>query len=163
MLTAAGLRELFEYDPTTGVFTRLVYRSPNAKPGDIAGTPGKDGYVQIQIDGKLYKAHRLAWLYVKGEWPPHGVDHRDTIKSNNAWINLRAATPAQNAGNCGPRTSNTSGYKGVCRIKKNGKWMAQIQIGGRFNFLGYFETAEQAHAAYCVAAELHFGEFSRAA
>jgi hypothetical protein len=163
MITAKKLRALFAYDRDTGAFTRLVYRSPNAKVGDVAGTPDKDGYVQIQIDGKLYKARRLAWLYVTGEWPEHGVDHRDTCKGNNAWGNLRSATQAQNAGNCGPRTTNTSGFKGVTFDRAHGRWMAQIQVDGRCKFLGYHDSPDLAHAAYVAAASVVHGEFARAA
>lgn len=162
MLTASRLRELFVYQPETGIFTRLVYRSPNAKAGDVAGTMDKDGYIQIQIDGKLYKAHRLAWLYMTGEWPTHGIDHRDTVKDHNEWNNLRPATQAQNAGNCGPRSSNTSGFKGVTFDKKKARWMAQIQINRKCIHLGYHDTPAAAHAAYVAAANAHHGEFARA-
>lgn len=162
MLTADKLRELFSYDPETGVFMRRVYRSPNAKVGDIAGTPDKDGYIQIQIDGKLYKAHRLAWLYMTGGWPLSGVDHRDTVKGNNAWCNLRPASQAQNSANCGPRSFNTSGFKGATFDKNKGRWMAQMQVAGKCVHLGYHDTAELAHAAYVAAAKKVHGEFARA-
>ncbi|NVM41916.1 HNH endonuclease [Ochrobactrum intermedium] len=162
MLTAEKLRELFLYDPAKGLFTRRTYRSPNAKIGDVAGTPDADGYIQIQIDGKLYKAHRLAWLYMTGEWPSSGIDHRDTVKSNNAWSNLRPASQAQNAANCGMRSFNTSGFKGVTFDKKKGRWMAQIQVRGKCVHLGYHATPENAHAAYVEAAGKIHGEFARA-
>lgn len=163
MLTAERLRELLTYDPASGLFTRRVYRSPNAKAGDIAGTIDKDGYVQIQIDGKVYKAHRLAWLYMTGEWPESDIDHNDLDEGNNTWANLRPATVSQNAANCGKRPFNTSGLKGVTFDKRKGRWMAQIQVDRRCRHLGYHDTPELAHAAYASAAREIHGEYARVA
>ena len=163
MITETRLRELFVYDPLRGSFTRRAYRSPNARAGDIAGTKDKDGYVQIQIDGKIYKAHRLAWLYMTGDWPRHNIDHADLDTSNNVWANLRPATVAQNAANCGRRPFNTSGFKGVTFDKKKGRWMAQIQVARRCRHLGYHDTPDLAHAAYALAAREVHGEFARVA
>lgn len=163
MLTLNRLKELLYYDAETGLFTRKVGRSgPNARAGDIAGCDNGQGYVRIYVDGVPYKAHRLAWFYMTGEWVDE-VDHRDTDRSNNRWDNLREATRSQNRTNCAAYRNNTSGYKGVSFYKRTGKWKAQIQKEGRKISLGYFETPEAAHAAYIDAANRLFGQFARAA
>jgi len=162
MLTAERLRALVEYCPQTGDFRWKVYRAPNAKAGDVAGVIAPDGYIQIYIDNRPYKAHRLAWLWMKGEWPSLTIDHRDTVRANNKWENLREASQAQNSANCGKRSINTSGYKGVCFDRSKRKWMAQIQIAGRCKHLGYHATPKDAHDAYATAANALHGEFARA-
>lgn len=91
------------------------------------------------------------------------IDHRDGDTLNNRRSNLRRATPVQNACNQRITHRNSSGFKGVSLYKPSGKWRARIKLNGRMHFLGYHQTPEAAHAAYCKAsAELH-GEFGRTA
>ena|SRR3990167_6112314 len=156
------LRGLLHYDSDTGVFTWRVNRR-RVKTGDIAGTVNAQGYVQICIDGRLYLAHRLAWLYVHGEWPSGDLDHWDTNRANNVIGNLRPATNSQNQANSRQRRDNTSGYKGVCWDKRCHRWVAGIYVDGRRRHLGRFDTPEAGHAAYCNAASEYFGEFARVA
>lgn len=163
MLTAERLRSLLDYDCSTGELTWKCYRAPNAQEGDIAGVIARDGYRQVYIDNRPYKAHRLVWLWMTGEWPTGSIDHRDMDRANNAWGNLRAATVSQNAANCGKRSFNTSGFKGVTFDRRKRRWMAQIQIDGRCNHLGYHDTPAAAHEAYVAAAQSIYGEFARAA
>ena len=155
-LTAERLRELFDYDRITGIFRRKVERGGRLA-GSIAGSRHKKGYLHIWLDGRQYKAHRLAWLYVYGKWPDGQIDHEDTVKDHN-WIdNLRPATNAQNCANGSRRRNNTSGFKGVSR--SGGKWKAQIGKGGNI-YLGLYDTPEAAHAAYVEHARKLFGEFA---
>lgn len=162
IVTYERLRELFSYDPETGHFTRLI-DCGSAKAGARAGCKVGQGYIEITIGGRAHKAHRLAWLYMTGAWPTKDIDHKDTVKCNNAWENLREATKAQNSANCVARSSNTSGFKGVFYEKHKDRWRARIEVSGRRFHLGYFRTKEQAFAAYCAAAEKHCGEFARVA
>lgn len=159
-ITYNRANELLRYDPDTGDLVRKVTRSHNAVEGDVAGSPDKMGYIQIQIDGKLYKAHRLAWLLQTGELPSAHIDHADGISSNNRWANLRLATPSQNLRNARLRSDNKSGFKGVCRYK--GRWLAQIQTNGKCRHLGMFDNPEDAHAAYMKAAIADEPNFVRA-
>lgn len=154
MLTAERLRELLSYDPFTGLFTWRVSRGGMCA-GMIAGTHDKDGYTQISIDSRLYKASRLAWFYIKGEWPGFEVDHRNTTRSDNSWDNLRQATNAQNKQNIRKAHADSkSGFLGVCANR--GRWQAEIQVNGKKKHIGYFDTPELAHAAYLEAkVELH--------
>ena len=143
------LKEWLHYDPESGVFTWLQGR----RVGQQAGTLCKSGYVQINLLYVSYAAHRLAFLYMVGRWPVE-IDHKDLDKSNNKWDNLREATKSQNQGN---RRAVGQFGKGVTYDKSRNKFIAQYK---RKN-LGRFATAEEAHAAYCVAAEAALGEFFR--
>jgi HNH endonuclease len=154
------LRELMNYDAATGVFTWRKGRG-RAAAGAIAGSPDEDGYVAIGIDGKRYRAHRLAWLYVSGQWPASDLDHEDCDKTNNRFKNLRPATFSENRCNVPLQRVNTSGYKGVHFNKHAKRWRSIIKARGASKFLGYFDTAESAHAAYCAAAKELHGTFAR--
>lgn len=161
-LALSRLKEVLDYDQETGNFVWKVHTNRGSKPGDIAGWSNALGYIAICIDGSQYLAHRLAWLFSHGEMP-FIVDHKDGNKSNNALTNLRSATKSQNVRNQKRRSDNTSGFKGVSFSNARKKWWAYIYIDGKTKHLGYFKTAEDAHAAYCEAAEKFFGEFARAA
>lgn len=156
-LTAARLRELLHYDPDTGVFTNRIKRSRKTVPGAVAGclTVGR---IAIRLDGVLHLAHRLAWLYMTGEWPKMEVDHRDGDASNNRWASLRDVPHQVNIQNQRrPRADNGTGFLGVSR--RGDKFLAQIadKDGGRPR-IGEFATPEEAHAAYLEAKRrLHAG------
>src|SRR5687768_4110898 len=125
MLTAERLRELLDYDPDTGVFrwkTRPVraeyLRTDRAWNSRFAGRPAGTlvkGYVCILIYRRSYRAHRLAWLYVHGEWPRNELDHEHGNRADNRIEKLRSATRGQNMQNRKPNSNNTSGYPGVIR------------------------------------------------
>lgn len=95
----------------------------------------------------------------------HGlaVDHIDGNGLNNRRSNLRLATRAQNQHNRGVRADSASGLKGVLRHALTGRWRAYIRVDGKKIHLGYFDTAEAAHAAYSAAAHRLHGEFARTA
>lgn len=172
-LDQATLKRLLHYDPQTGVFTWL-HRSDVTKAwntrysGKVAGydwtpPPGNVTYRNIRIFDWPFLGHRLAWLYMTGSWPTAEVDHKDTNGLNNKWENLRSASKVQNGANRGANCNNKTGFKGVSRNKRTGRYRATIQAGGKWRWLGSFDTAEQAHAAYCAAAALSAGEFVRTA
>ena len=146
VLTAERLREVLDYDRGTGVFTWRIYRSSNARAGDVAGT-SDNGYVKIWIDGRQYRAHRLAWLHVTGNWPEHEIDHENRIKSDTTIKNHRPATRKQNQENLNPIRANTSGHRGVCWNKKERKWHAQIGHERAHLHLGWFANIQDAIAA----------------
>lgn len=161
MLTAERLREVLRYDPDAGHFIRIAKTGRKGRIGEFVGCATNAGYITIGIDGRLYYAHQLAWLYVKGEWLPR-VDHRDGFGQNNRFKNLRPATPQQNSLNARRASSNSSGFKGVSWHKAAGKWSSYIILDGRKRHLGLYETAEAAHAAYIAAAVAAQPEFARA-
>ncbi len=158
-LTASRLRELLHYDPETGIFRWKVNRGGPMRKGDIAGTRMKIGYIAICVDQILYYGHRLAHLYVTGEWPKDEIDHRDLNKSNNAWLNLRPANSSQNKVN---RPARGQYPRGVTFHRQSGLFTASAHKNGKRYHLGYHKTPEAAHAAYCAAALKLHGEFARA-
>jgi len=158
-LTQKRVQDLLHYDLLTGVFTWLQDRGGDgAKKGDIAGHVNKVGYVIIKINCRAYKAHRLAWLWVYGEWPKLILDHIDTVKYHNWITNLREATHSQNCINRGKNVNNSSGYKGVSYI--DGKYVAYISCKMKRITIGRYTTPEEAHKAYCDKADELFGEFA---
>lgn len=156
-LTAQRLRELVHYDPETGAFTWAKGR-PGCGYGKSAGSfDSSDGYWRMRCDGTTYKAHRLAWLYMTGEWPLQQVDHMDGNRANNRFANLRQASHSANQQNqrAAPISNKSCGLLGVTLHKPTGKWYSQIRFGGKRKYLGSFATAELAHEAYCEAKRMH--------
>ena len=142
-MTVEHLRNLFSYDQETGVFTRQISKGTQ-KAGSVAGGFDKNGYVRIKIDGKFYKAHRVAWFYVNGVWPKNEIDHINGIPSDNRIANLREATRLENCQNRSINVDNKSGYRGVHWHKQCSKWAAHIRHQGKKIYLGLFETAQEA-------------------
>lgn len=147
------LKELLSYDKATGLFTWRVDRI-KVKAGDIAGCLDH-GYVRIRIDGVCYKAHRLAWYYQTSEWP-EDVDHRNWIRNDNRFENLRSATASKNLANTRRKSNNTSGYKGVSWHKQRQTWRATCAT----KHIGLFDDPIEAAKAYDAAARELFGEFA---
>jgi hypothetical protein len=158
-LTQARLKEVLRYDPETGVFVWLAKRGCRAA-GNKAGSLDPIGYLYIRVDGEIYGAHRLAWLYAHGVLPAR-MDHCNLVRSDNRLANLRPCTHAQNIRNARKHRDNRSGHKGVTLERKTGKWLARICVDYRILHLGTFVTAEEAAAAYDAAALRHHGEFAR--
>ena len=155
ILTQPRLKELLHYNPETGIFTWRI-AAGCVRVGSVAGSVGNRGYLQIRIDCKLYQAHRLAWLYVHGEFPPNDLDHINRVRSDNRIGNLRLSTRAENLQNQSMRSNNTSGHVGVSWYKRDQKWMAQIKINYKTINLGFFTDLTEAISAYASAkAQFH--------
>ncbi len=149
-LTAEHLRDLLSYDADTGHFVWKVTVAQGVKAGRVAGSTSVWGYRTIQVLGRSYRAHRLAWLYVYGEWPSAYIDHINGNRSDNRIANLRDVPRNVNAQNQRrPQKNNKCGLLGVSWHSQARKWVAQIQrpSGGK-KCLGLFETPEAAHEAY---------------
>jgi hypothetical protein len=165
VITLERLREVLEYNPESGVWVWRACTGSGgvggwkAKPGKIAGSLDNNGYVVICIDRAIYKAHRLAWLYMTGSWPRSTIDHINLEPADNRWVNLREATYSQNNANRKLVSLNKSGLKGVSWDKRAGRWRAQSSAGGRSVYLGLYDTKEEASAAYRAWAKETFGEF----
>jgi hypothetical protein len=99
-MTQDQLKSILSYDPNTGLFTRIkdVAYSQH-KVGSVMGSLNDKGYRIIVINQKRYRAHRLAFLYMEGAFPPDDVDHRNTIKDDNRWVNLYKCTRSENMNN----------------------------------------------------------------
>jgi hypothetical protein len=161
--SAEEVKRALTYDPETGVFTRRTVLSFNPKSslGKPLGTLQRNGYLGIRVGDKVYRSHRLAWFYMHGVWPKE-IDHVNGVKTDNRIANLREASRSQNMANAPLQKNNASGVKGVHFDKANGRWMAYMQVNGRFKNLGRFDDRQQAIAARQVAAKRVFGEFARA-
>lgn len=152
---------IWRYNPATGEFVWRIDPSTRVRAGDPAGSVHDHGYVVLRYKRKFYKAHRVAWFLVMGEWPER-VDHKNLDRADNRFVNLRLATRSENAANSPKRANNSTGLKCAFLHKKTGKYQASIGVGGKQVYLGLFSTAEQANAAYAAAASRTFGEFARA-
>lgn len=146
MITQDRLKAKLSYSPDTGLFTRAVDCGSRFKAGTESGTLS-NGYRQIQVDGKLYRAHRLAFLYMLGEYPKNDVDHIDGDRDNNKWSNLRPATRAENLRNAKIKNTNKSGFNGVCWSKSRSKWEVHVTVDCVHIFLGEFHCKLDAIAA----------------
>lgn len=156
--TAAEVRGLLDYNPDTGVFTRRVATGGRygAAVGSVAGTLSDGGYLMISVRSKQYRAHRLAWLYMTGEWPANEIDHRNGVRTDNRFNNLRDVTTQVNQQNRRVATKRSStGLLGASWSKREGAYVARIWINGRYRSLGHFLTAEAAHRAYLQAKRSH--------
>jgi hypothetical protein len=162
VLDVVRLREVLHYDPDTGVFRWRVAKGSRACIGDVAGAI-HNRYQTINIDGRRYFSHRLAWLYMTGAWPVGQIDHANMDRGDNRWFNLRDATRARNDANRKAHANNPTGLKGVIwrRRQTLRPWEACITIDCKPHTLGYFDAREEAYLAYATAACGVFGEFAR--
>lgn len=158
---ADELRALLKYDPQSGVFTWIKPPTFRRRSGNGAGSINQKGYRRIGIRRRYYAAHRLAWLYMTGEWPSLQVDHINNDRADNRWANLRLATNSQNKANSPKRANTSSPLKGA--FPRGGRWEAAITFNNKRRYLGLYATPEEAHAVYCAEAIRLFGQFARAA
>jgi len=158
-LSLERLCEVLEYLPDEGLFIWQRRMGTRAAKGQLAGCLHPRGNIEIRIDGRSYKAHRLAWLYMTGAWPRHEIDHINLKPADNRWRNLREATHSQNQMNQGLGANNTSGFKGVS--KSGNRWRARIMINNKYYCLGSFDNIEDARRRYEQEAKLVHGTFAR--
>lgn len=144
-ITADELRAILHYDPLTGVFTRIRSAHPH-RVGAVVGSVSR-GYILIGLLGKLYKAHRLAWLYVYGTWPKDQIDHINRNRSDNRIANLRDVTNQQNMCNVGVKADNTSGHSGISWDRRRSRFRVRITRNYKAAHLGYFKSFDEAVAA----------------
>ena len=160
MITQEQLKDLVHYDPLTGIFTHLKNHKGPARAGSVAGTIGNWGYRHIKLNGKRYTAHRLAWLYMTGEWPSKLLDHVNRMRDDNRWANLRLADFSQNAWNSRMPDRNTSGHKGVYWDPRYKAWLCQFNYKKERQYVGRFRDFQEAvEAIEKRRRELH-GEFA---
>ena len=136
MITCDELKEKVVYFPESGVFIR----KSNSK---IIGVVGERGYIRIWLRGRQYLAHRLAWLYVHGEWPDC-IDHINHNNKDNRISNLRGVTRQENLKNKLKYKNNKSGVSGVHWASAANKWRARIVVNKKALHLGYFDDVDEA-------------------
>jgi len=162
MITQAELQELLNYNPENGLFHWKENKKGHVKKGDLAGSAHIKGYIRIRIKGKDHLAHRLALIISGIEIPENKqIDHTNGDKKDNKLANLRLVTYDQNNQNVGRRKDNLSGFKGVGFDSRRKKWRSRIRSNNKMLWLGYFNTPEEAHEAYCREANKLHGPFFR--
>jgi len=165
------LNALLFYDEHTGILTwkmqpatsRANIGFNNKCGGKVAGTVGTHGYVMIGISKIYYLAHRIIWKMKTGNDPADQIDHKDTDRGNNRWVNLRETENGPNIHNSRRRKDNKSGIKGVFWDDYHQAWVAAIGIDGKQTRLGRFKDIQQASEARRIASEKMHGQFSRLA
>lgn len=157
------LLERLSYDQVTGDLMWRTVESFNSRVrlGDLAGCRTARGYYVLKFDGVIYYVHRLIWKMVTGVDPENEIDHCNGDCTDNRWMNLRSATSSENKLN--RRKNLRSLHKGVTFHKRDKKWQASIGANGRKFYLGYFDTATEAHEVYAEAAIRMHGEFAKVA
>lgn len=153
------LKSLLFYHEETGIFFWTKNASEVLKGKPAGGLWGR--YIHIRLHGKMYPAHRLAWLYKTGQWPTNQIDHINGDTRDNSFKNLREATASQNGANKKLSTNNTSGVKGV-RKAPNGKWVASVSKGNTTS-AKVCGSVEEAKDEYLKLATERFGDFARLA
>jgi hypothetical protein len=148
LLPVDVLKANVSYDPETGLFTRIK-NHPKRKylAGSVTGVPRPDGYIQVMIEGKIYLAHRLAWLYVHGEFPKDQIDHINHDRSDNRIENLRSVTYKENNQNRS-KCNGTSKFVGIYWNKLENKWRSQISCNSTRQIIGSFHDEIEAALAY---------------
>lgn len=144
MITQKELKRQFLYCKKTGLFTRKISNNKRFKIGDIVGSENYYGYINVFINGKIYPAHRLAFLYMNGKFPDSQIDHINHIRNDNRWANLRPVSNIENHKNRTKNNNNSSGHSGVSWHKNNCKWQSRISINGKETYLGLFDKKEDA-------------------
>jgi hypothetical protein len=155
-LTQSELKKHLSYDHETGVFL-WIKSFHKRRIGMVAGSHDRDGYLSIKLHRKPYRAHRLAWLYVYGSQPTEQIDHRNGVRDDNRIANLREVTFAGNSQNQRKSHADSAhGLIGIDKLTHRNLFRARINVRGKRRNLGYFRTADEAHAAYVAAKrELH--------
>jgi hypothetical protein len=154
MITQKKLKQIVHYDEQTGIFTRL-------KNNKQTGSLTKRGYLHIGINNKRYYAHRLAWLYVYGNFPKHMIDHINGNPLDNKISNLRDVQQVNNMMNYKLPVTNTSGVKGVTWHKVNKKWRVRFKVNKKDVDFGLFDDFELASLVAVEARTKYHNEFAR--
>ncbi len=159
-ITRERLFELVDYKPESG---ELVWKRTHrrVRTGEPVGSMSPTGHIVVKLDRQCYLVHRLVWFIETGKWPSI-IDHANRDPSDNRFVNLREATPAQNQANAGARRNNSLGVKGVLKVPglRTNPFIAKIRRGGRQVTLGYFPTVQEASDAYHRAARENWGDFA---
>jgi len=155
-LSQAELKHALHYDPSTGIFT-WIKSGQGRTVGSVAGSVNRNRYRRITINRKLLLAHRLAWLYVYGEWPTGDIDHLNGLRDDNRIINLRDVSRIVNCRNAKKPKTNTSGITGVYWHKRHKNWHAYIRSNGKNVHLGCFACKYRAASVRHLAMEIEGG------
>jgi len=161
-LTAEVLRTILLYDPATGEFTWRKGRG-RLRSGLLAGMVMKSTgrrMIEIKEYNHSFLTSRLAWLYMKGEWPKGIIDHKNHRRADDRWENLREATSSQSMANKPLRKDNKSGVSGVYGPSDSGLWLVTVKFDGRKVLHKHFKSRRAAVIARNKTVRKHHGEFA---
>ena len=136
-----------------------LYGATNRKAGSIVGSKNNEGYLSVFHKGKSYKVHRIIYLLTH-KMCPDVIDHINGIKNDNRPENLRAASLSDNRYNSAIQNNNTSGIKGVHKLKNGTGYQASITHNKKRKFLGLFQTIEEAKNCIELARKTMHGDFA---
>lgn len=155
------LNRLIELKEKTGEIFWKVKAGNKIIPGSKAGTMTKRGYLRVVVGGVRLSGHRVVWALHNGDWPPDDmeIDHINGDRVDNRPCNLRLCSPSQNRANAACYKGN-SGVRGVSWCKNVMKWHVRVMKNKKNILVGYFDCKQEAHQAYCKAAEEVHGEYS---
>jgi hypothetical protein len=163
-ITQEFAREYLRYEPDTGSLYWTKKASDKTVVGKKAGWQrSKNGYRQVGFMGQIIYEHRLIWLFVNGSFPDGQIDHKNGVKDDNRYENLRHATSSQNLVNIGAKRDNTSGAKNVHWCNRSSKWIAKAKIYGKTHYAGSFDCFQAAVIAAAAVRDKVHGEFAHRA
>lgn len=159
-MNAELAKKLWLYDPDTGSIYWRVLARKGRRVGQSAGVINNSGYRMLTYEGKKYKASRVVWLMMTGAWPSKNIDHKNGVRHDDRWMNLREADQSENLANTRVRSNNTTGIKGVSPTK-DGRFLVGICFRGRRKNLGVFASFEEAVQIRKAAERDWHGDFAR--
>lgn len=138
-------RAFWKRRPREHFATERGYNVFNARDaGREIKSVNSEGYITVKVFGQMYKMHRIIWLLETGSFPQAEIDHKNRIRHDNRFVNLREATTAENMLNKNKYRRNTSGETGVSWHKDRGKWQANSGKDGKFYYLGLYDDKNEA-------------------
>ena len=176
--TVEDFKTVLNYNAETGKFWwRNDFKGRRSRGKEAGHVSSTDGYRYIQALGFTYSAHRLVWLFETGSWPENQIDHKNGVRDDNRFCNLRDISRAENSQNISSAAYSTGRkcslgvYYSPTRKNRNGSitclkkpYAARIYVkddNGKSKCisLGYYSTDEEAHAAY-IRAKMIYHPFS---
>lgn len=137
------------YDKELGGFVRTAQSSTRFKQplGALVGTPNRDGYLTVNLIGRMFFIHHLVWAAEHRAWPSENLDHYNKNNQDNRIQNLREANQVLNGANKRLYKNNKTGYMGVSYSAELGKYKSSVASNGKQHHCGYFPTAKEAYEA----------------
>ena len=143
--------KVLDYNREQGVLTWKSTAYGKTKNKNITNI--ELGYLSVGINYKKYKVHRLIYFLETNTWPEM-IDHINGNKLDNRIVNLRASDKRRNQQN---QYKHREGkLVGATYRKSTGKWRALIKLNKKNYEIGTYDTAEEAHDAYCRELTKHY-------
>ena len=149
-LPADAVRDLFDY--SEGQLHWRTDFGTRAKQGQPAGHRRPCGNVVIAIGGVIYQRSRLVFAWHHRTWPTDCLLHLNGDRSDDCLGNL-AHLPTHEVRRRARKAKHLPGTQPV----PSGHWRAAITVRGAVEYLGTFDTEQEAHEAFRAAHAAHHG------